>query len=340
MIKLLNWEYWPFELIYTPPFLYYLYLSIKARSPFFFSAANPGIETGGMMGESKIKVLEKVPKQYLPTTMYVENGYALKEVLQNLKASGLDFPLIAKPNIGSRGFLVKKITNQEELAEYLQELKVDFLLQEYIDSPMELSVMYYRFPNQRSGTVSSLTVKKYLSVHGDGTSNILELIKKSDRAKLQLDTLIHTHAYLMDRVPANGELVELVPLGNHCRGAMFINGNHLIDDRITKVFDGISHQLDGIYFGRFDLKCTSLEALKAGHVKILEINGVGAEPAHIYDPSYSLIQAFKDIIRQWNVIYRLSVFNKHRGQSFMSFKDAYRMRMGLFTYKKLARSGS
>ena len=37
LIKLTNWEYWPFAVIYTPAFFYWLYLSVKARSLFFFT---------------------------------------------------------------------------------------------------------------------------------------------------------------------------------------------------------------------------------------------------------------------------------------------------------------
>jgi len=52
-IKASSWEYWPMWLVYLPASLYFIYLSLKARSFFFFSAANPSIETGGMFFESK-----------------------------------------------------------------------------------------------------------------------------------------------------------------------------------------------------------------------------------------------------------------------------------------------
>ena len=43
-IKTFSWEYWPMWLVYFPATFYFIYLSIKARSFFFFSAANPTIE--------------------------------------------------------------------------------------------------------------------------------------------------------------------------------------------------------------------------------------------------------------------------------------------------------
>ncbi len=338
-IKLWHWEYWPFEVIYAPGFIYYLYLSLRAKSPFFFSAANPGIENGGMMGESKINILKKIPAHLIPKTLF----FSLEEGTQNLRfkleQAGITFPVIAKPNIGSRGFLVRKIQNYQELIDYLKRQKVDFIIQEYVDYPLEISVMYHRFPHRKQGKITSITLKKYLSVTGDGVSTVLELIQQYDRAKLQLDTLKVTHKHLLDQVPKKGEVLELVPIGNHCRGAAFYNGNHLADAELTSVFDGISRQLKGIYFGRFDMKCQSITSLKVGkQFKILEINGVGAEPAHIYHPGYSLLQANLDIFKQWKTIFRLSLHNKRQGAAFMSLKEAYRMRIGLFAYKKLARS--
>ena len=188
LIKLSHWEYWPFAIIYAPAFVYWLYLSLKARSLFFFSAANPAIETGGLVGESKIKLLKKLPDKLVPRTIYIPFGQPIEEVYLEIARSGLTYPLIAKPNIGSRGFLVKKLTNQSDLASFLSKQHVDFLLQEFIDHPVELSVLYYRFPNKRKGTISSVTIKKYLMVVGDGKSTVEQLIKRIDRAKLQLDT--------------------------------------------------------------------------------------------------------------------------------------------------------
>ena len=130
----------------------------------------------------------------------------------------------------------------------------------------------------------------------------------------------------------------MVPFGNHCRGAAFYNGNHLIDSDLESTFDKISHGVEGIYFGRFDIKCQDIESLKQGvDFKILEINGVGAEPAHIYDPEYRLFQALRDIKMQWNIIYQISLQNRRNGVHFMSYKEAYQTLLHLFTYKRFAR---
>lgn len=339
LIKLSSWEYWPFAVIYAPAFFYWLYLSVKAHSLVFFSAANPAIEAGGLVGESKINILRKLPKELAPKTLFVPKGEPIDTISKKLSESDIRYPLIAKPNVGSRGFLVEKVLDLASLETFLSQQQVDFLLQEFINYPMEISVLYYRFPNSSEGAITSVTIKKYLTVTGNGELTVLQLIKKIDRAKLQLETLRNTHSNIMNYVPKKNEVVELVPFGNHCRGAAFYNGNHLIDKDLVKTFDTISHKLEGIYFGRFDIKCQDILNLRQGkEFKILEINGVGAEPAHIYDPNYRLFQAFKDILNQWNIIYQISQHNRRNGADFMSFREAYRTLVHLFTYKKLARS--
>jgi len=48
MIRWKHWEYWPSWAYYFPMLAYYPWLALKARHLCFFTAANPGIYTGGM----------------------------------------------------------------------------------------------------------------------------------------------------------------------------------------------------------------------------------------------------------------------------------------------------
>jgi hypothetical protein len=102
-IKLTNWEYWPFGILQGPPLLYWLWLSLRARSLFYFSASNPGILSGGMMGESKSEVLSKVPDAVKPKTILIRLPLDELGVVEILRRNNLEFPLIFKPDIGERG---------------------------------------------------------------------------------------------------------------------------------------------------------------------------------------------------------------------------------------------
>ena len=101
---------------------------------------------------------------------------------------------------------------------------------------------------------------------------------------------------------------------NHNRGAQFINLHSEIDDRLVRIFDRISMQVNDFFYGRYDIMCTSVEDLKQGkNFCILEYNGCGAEPNHFYDTGYTLVGAYKEILKHWKVLYRISRYNYKKG---------------------------
>ena len=157
------------------------------------------------------------------------------------------------------------------------------------------------------------------------------------RAKLQLPRFRKNYPYLLKEVLPKGEIKELEPIGNHSRGTTFLNGNHYIDEQLTAVFDTIAFQMKDIYYGRFDIKCASMEALKEGKAfKILEFNGIASEPAHIYDPSYSILQAYKDLWQHWKIIFQISTLQKQKGVPAMNLKDWFQHYRAYSNYLKNA----
>lgn len=320
-IKTFSWEYWPVWVVYFPVSFYFLYLSIRARSFFFFSASNPTIETGGMFFESKWKIFQLVPKEYYPTTILVEGDEDTNGIELRMKQAGIVFPVIAKPDRGERGWAVKKINNTAELIAYKAALNVSFLIQSYINYPVEMSVFYYRHPSQKNGMVTSLTLKKLLTVTGNGQSTIEELVKGNDRSFLQYEKLKQQNKIDFTHIPQPGEEVVLVPYGNHVLGATFFNYNHIIDEQLHNTIDAVSRRIDGFYFGRYDLRCNSIEDLKAGkNFSILEVNGAGAEPAHIYEPGFSFFKAQLTIARHFRMMYKAARENNKNGVAYMSYK--------------------
>lgn len=321
-IKLKSWEYWPFGIVQFPLFIYFAWLSLRARSLVFFSASNPGITMGGMFGESKYEVIQKIPSDYVPTTILVQASAHADDVFKVMSKRGLKFPVIAKPDMGERGFKVKKIKNERELSAYLEVQQFDFIIQEFVDLPLEFGVFYTRFPNSSSGHVTSVVKKEMLAVAGDGSSTLRQLILSMDRAKLQWETLSVAFRERLDNVVPVDERIELVSIGNHCLGTKFLDGSELINPQLDAAFDRISKQIPEFYFGRFDLRCASIEDLYAGRVKIMELNGCGAEPAHIYQPGYSLRKALRVLFRHWYNIFVIARQNEQRGVSYTPLREA------------------
>ena len=334
-IKFFTWEYWPMWLVYSPSVFYFVYLSLKARSCCFFSAANPSIETGGMIFESKWDIFKLIPKEYYPSTILIAANENTDTVIASMNNAGIGFPVIAKPDRGERGWCVAILQNKKDLQNYITRHPIDFLVQQYIGYPVELSVFYYRHPGLADGIITSVTGKEYLSVTGDGCSNIYELIKANDRAFLQMENLRLLGNTDFNRILQKGQKMVLSPFGNHTKGTMFLDYCSIIDEDLTDTFNKISKQIQGFYFGRFDLKCRSISDLKKGqHFSILELNGSGAEPSHIYQPGFSFFKAQKVIIRHYKMMYEAAKENNKRGVPYMSLKSFSAVRAAEKIHKK------
>jgi hypothetical protein len=320
-IKLRSWEYWPFGIIQAPLFLLWIWYALKERSLLYFTASNPSILTGGMMGESKYEVLQLVPESLKPKTILIKLPATVTHITETMRTSGLFFPLIFKPDLGERGWMVRKIESEQDIEHYLREIKIDFIMQELVDLPLEFGVYYVRFPSQPKGFVNSITGKEFLAVMGDGVKSLQELILEIDRAKIQWETLRNVYADRLTEIVPSGKRMELVSIGNHCLGTTFLNCNHLINNNLNVSFDTISKQVHGFYFGRYDLRCATLQDLENGHVKIMELNGCGAEPAHIYQPGSSLLKAVGVLVTHWRNLYRVSKENHERGVAYLSLAE-------------------
>ncbi len=338
-VKLTNWEYWPIWASNAPLILIWLWFALRARKLTFFSAVNPAIETGGFWGESKHEILKRIPAEYLPATVLAKRGTTWEEVKKRIQNAGISYPMIAKPDIGERGFMVNKINNEQDLANYHQVFSSDYLVQEFVDLPVELAVMFHRFPDSAKGKVTSVCLKRTLKVKGDGQSNVRDMMRGYTRAKFQIARFEKENPELMDIVPAEGEIVELEPIGNHCRGTKFLNGNNHIDKRLHDAFNRVAEHMQGIYYGRFDLKCSSIESLKAGEsFLIMEYNGVGGEPAHIYDPEYPLFRKYVDIYAHWKIIYGIYKLQYKKGFRGMSIKEALSSLWKYFSHMRSLKS--
>jgi hypothetical protein len=324
-------------LVYLPVSFYYLYLSIKAKSLFFFSGSNPSIENGGMFFESKWSIFELIPKEYYPSTILINPSSDIESILKMMESANIDFPIIIKPNRGERGWLVNKIHSESELITYNKAMQIEYLIQSYIDLPLEISVFYYRHPKNENGIVTSVTLKKLLTITGDGKKTITDLILLKQRSFLQYERLKTQDSIDFNKVLENGEKLVLVPYGNHALGAMFLDYCHIIDQSLINTFDKISKRIKGFYYGRYDLRCTSIEDLKRGNnISILELNGAGAEPAHIYDPSYSFFKAQLDLAKHFKMMYLAAIENKNKGVHFMTYQMYKAMKEREKNYKMTA----
>ncbi|MFZ2429848.1 MAG: D-alanine--D-alanine ligase [Lutibacter sp.] len=311
--KITNWEFWPSYLFYVPLLPYAFYLAIKARSFGFFSAVNPGIEGSGNGLESKYKTIQLLPSNFCPNTIYVEKEENIQDILSKIAENNIEFPLIIKPDIGFRGLLVTKIKDEIELSIYIKKYNsINLIIQEFVDYKHECGIFYHRIPGEKTGKITSVTLKKYLTVIGDGNSTLLELIVNNERAKQYSEYISEINKKRLQMIPTLKEEVVLNIIGNHSKGTQFINGNHLINSELTYFLDNLNAKIEGWNYGRIDVKYNNFDELfKGKNLKIIEVNGIISEPTHIYDPSKgSYFTALKSIKNHWKLIYLIGVKNK------------------------------
>ena len=320
--RITYWEFWPLSAFYLPIIFYIIVLSVRYRSLTLFTAVNPSIPSGGFVGESKDHIYRLIDRskkaaEHMLSRVLISAASDPEErrrtAVEFIDSHRLSFPLVLKPDAGERGKGVTIIRDRSELSEHLANLDRDHILQEYRDG-VEASIFYYRQPNDEHGRIFSITEKVFPSVTGDGVKTLETLIFRNERAVCMAKHYFEANKERLQTIPAKGEIIRLIDIGTHSRGAVFREGNWLLTDRLESAIDEICRGIEGFHFGRFDIRASSFEDLKlARGFKIIELNGVTSESTNIYDPRYSIVDANRILFRQWKLAFEIGAQNRNRG---------------------------
>ena len=335
-IRLLHWEYWSANIVYAPVFPVFLWYCLKARSFFFFSTSNPTIKNAGLLMEGKYDIDAIVPPAYRPASLYFEPGSSFTQVKYLLEKNNFEYPLILKPNIGGKGVGVHKLADDEALKQLLPLFPVAFIVQPFVDLLNEIGLFYVKIPGNEKGQITGIVRKEFLKVKGDGINNVEALLQQNSRYILQIPALKKMPGGLLEEVLPAGEEKIVVPFGNHARGSLFIDDSHLVNQQLEDTFNEVCGRINGFYYGRLDIRYNSWEELCEGkNFSIIELNGAGSEPTHIYDPNHSLFFAWKEIIRHWKLLWLVSQKNKERNKTaYMNFSAGLQMLLDNNAYAK------
>ncbi len=328
--RLTRWEFWPYYLTNAVTFLYVIYLGcFRYKKLTLFTVVNPAIKPdGGFIGERKSEILKGLPQESVGRWQLIDGSIAVSEkceaVHRFMADQQLDFPIVLKPDRGQRGQGVGICRGKESAEAWLQGADRDFIVMEFLHGE-EFGLFYYRFPTAAEGSIFSITRKKLIFVTGDGCHTLEELILLDNRALCLAPLFLKEHeADLLDIIPA-GEKRQLVQVGTHSRGSLFLDGADLASSELLQAVENIAQPYKGFYFGRFDLKAASEEELRAGRdLKIIELNGVTSEATHIYDPGNSVIYAWKTLMEQWSIAFQIAAENRRRGCQPMSLPSFIR----------------
>ena len=319
--KITNWEAWPFKLLYSPLAIFWLWYIIKSKAVWFFTPSNPKLTFGGLEGEPKKEMYQLLPKELYPPTFTVLPTADFNELKQLLIMHSISYPVIVKPEVGGQGILLRKINDEAALRQYHSLMPWEYIVQQLVTYPMEVSVFYIRHPKSTRGIITGFLHKIPLQVTGNGVDTLETLIQQHSKGNKFLTGLHSKHAENWHRIIPLHEKYMLSYAANHNRGAQFINLKDEIDDNLIRLFDGISSAGNDFFYGRYDIMCASVEDLKAGkNFTILEYNGCGAEPNHFYDTGYTLLGAYKEILFHWKALYQISKYNSNQGIKPWPFK--------------------
>jgi hypothetical protein len=318
-------EFWPGWLFYTPVALFWVLKSIRHGSATLPSLANPTINAGGICGESKNGILSLAGPNARPWIAafapYTTGGHWDVDDLTLAKAAmeraGLAYPVVAKPDMSCNGVGVRVVRDDAQLGAYLRAFPrgTGLQLQELVTFDGEAGIFYIRHPGEAQGRITSVTLKFAPTVTGDGTSTVRALIAADHRLNAIAELLLPKLGDKAASVPAPGETVRLVFVGNHCRGSTFKDGLDIVTPALTARLDEIMRDMPDVYFSRVDLRYATLEALREGHgFKIIEFNGAASEATEIWDPAMTIGRAYKTQFFHYGESFRIgAAIRKARG---------------------------
>jgi len=318
--RLRRWEFWPAWLFYLPVAINYAWLAIRYRSFTLPTAANPGIPTGGFIGESKCQILDQLRRinSKVVADAYLLDGLTSTDRLLSLhricREHDLTLPFILKPDVGQRGNGVRLIRQMREALDYLLAVDAPVMVQRYAAGPNEVGVFYFRRPGEASGKIFSITQKVFPTITGDGIHTLEQLIRADNRASIIAKTYLRRFAHRKNEVLASGEVLKLVETGNHAQGCIFQDGAHLWSEELSEAIDDFARKIPGFYIGRFDIRYNDADKLRRGrNFDIVELNGASSEATNIYDARNSLRSAYATLARQWKLVFEIGAANRARG---------------------------
>ncbi len=271
-----------------PLVLHWFLLAIRHRSLTLPSAANPDILTGGLAGEGKLSCLRLIRPEHAAWVAPTAAVRPHEDIEAARRRAGIEFPLVAKPDVGWCGYGVRRVDDAEALVAYQSAMPADavILLQPLAPGPHEAGLLYRRWPGQQRSASLGVTLRHGPAVHGDGRHTLRQLLRADPRWPR------HAAVIDADRVPALEEIVPLTTVHSLRVGARYEDAPDLSTPALLARVHMIARGMGNFHAGRFDVRFASAAELQAGRFTIIEVNGAGAEAIGAWDPTLGLWPAF------------------------------------------------
>ena len=309
MIK--KYEFWNPRLFELPFYLYLGWQCLKrGLSIKTLAKANYALDHGEIGLSSKFDSQMAFNQDYFMPTELIEDSLNVDEKKARIRKfiDTHNFPVVLKSNLGSVGKGIVKLEMDSDVDKHTPRLLGGYIIQKYTSNPYECGVFFVRVGGQAK--ITGINQKHFPTIVGNGVDSIDVLAKNHYRYSA------HWNLFLQDFdtsvVLAQGEEKQLSFIGSHTLGCKFTDDSHLNTPELEAAMFKFFESQPGFNFGRVDVKCADQAAFQRGEFVVIEVNGVASLPTHMFDPKFSVWQAYRIFFE--HAVYLAQAANDHRHQ--------------------------
>jgi hypothetical protein len=313
-----KYEFWNPRLFELP---FYLYLGaqclINRVGIKGLAKANYALDHGEIGLSSKFDSQLAFDQQFFLPSILIEDGLTVELKKEAIYAfvKQHDYPVILKSNVGSVGKGIVKITSNADIDKHTPRLLGAYILQKFTSNSYECGVFYIR--QNGKAKITGINKKHFPTVIGNGRDDLSTLAKNHYRYSQ------HWNSFLQDFdtsiVLNSGVEKRLSFIGSHTLGCKFTDDAHLHTDQLEKAVFAAFESQPGFNFGRVDVKAADEEAFKRGEFVVIEVNGVASLPTHMFDPKYSVWQAYAIFFEHAKYLAQIAAEQRHQPMALLSY---------------------
>ncbi|MFQ3245993.1 MAG: hypothetical protein ACI9SP_002644 [Arenicella sp.] len=313
-----KYEFWNPRLFEIP---FYIYLGVQCLINRVgikgLAKANYALDHGEIGLGSKFDSQLAFDQRFFLPSALIEDSLTVDQKKDQIHAfvKQHGYPVILKSNVGSVGKGIVKVSTEDDVDKHTPRLLGGYILQKFTSNLFECGVFYVRQNGQPK--ITGINKKHFPTVVGNGRDDVLALAKSHPRYSK------HWKSFLQDidttEVLQLGAEKRLSFIGSHTLGCKFTDDGDLHTDELEKAIFAVFETQAGFNFGRVDVKAVDEEAFKRGEFVVIEVNGVASLPTHMFDPKYSVWQAYGIFFQHARYLAKIAAEQRSQPMALLSY---------------------
>ncbi|MBT8115575.1 MAG: hypothetical protein KJP04_09345 [Arenicella sp.] len=321
MIK--KYEFWHPRVFEFPFYLYLGWLCALNRVGVRgLAKANYALDHGEIGLGSKLATQQSFDQSYFPTTALIPGDVSVAQKKQQIYSfiERHAYPVVLKSNVGCVGKGIVKLSDADAVEKHTPRLLGDYIVQDFSPHPHECGVFYIR-KNGRP-RITGINKKHFPTVVGNGRDDLHTLARNHPRYTAHWDSFLQD-VDTTEVLEADQEK-RLSFIGSHTLGCKFTEQMDLLTPQLeSAIFEFFASQ-SGFNYGRVDVKYADEESFKRGEFVVIEVNGVASLPTHMFDPKFSVWQAYKIFFEHGRHLVNIAGEQRHQPMQLLPYRDVLR----------------